>query len=109
MENVQPNFGIRIRMLRLDKGLSQFDLAELSGLSEGQISNIERGRSWIGELSFTLLARALGVSQQSLFDYSGNEAFVKNGGLARRAPRRPAKLIVNRRREVSVQLPKKNR
>jgi transcriptional regulator with XRE-family HTH domain len=96
-------------MVRLDKGLSQFNLAELSGLSEGQISNIERGRSWIGELSFTLLARALGVSQQSLFDYSGNEAFVKNGGLARRAPRKPAKLIVNRRREVSIQLSIKNR
>jgi transcriptional regulator with XRE-family HTH domain len=96
-------------MLRLDKGLSQFDLAELSGLSEGQISNIERGLSWIGELSFSLLAGALGVSQQSLFDYCGNEAFVKNGGLTRRAPRRPAKLIVNRRREVSVPLPKETR
>lgn len=102
MENVQPDFGICIKRLRLDKCLSQFDLAELSGLSEGQIGNIERGRSWVGELSFRLLARALGVSQQSLFDYSGNEAFVKNGGLTRRAPRKPAKLIVNRRREVSV-------
>lgn len=105
MERVQPSFGIRIRQLRLDRGLSQFELAELSGLSEGQISNIERGKSWTGELSFALLADALGVSQQSLVDYSENDAFVESGGLKRRSTRKPAKLIVTRKRKVLVRLP----
>jgi transcriptional regulator with XRE-family HTH domain len=107
--NVQPNFGIRIRKLRLDRGLSQRKLAELVGISEEQISNIERGKSWIGELSFGLLAKALGVTQNALTDYSENDAFIKAGGLSRRAPREPAMLIVRRKREVLVQIPRKRR
>jgi transcriptional regulator with XRE-family HTH domain len=96
-------------MLRLERGLSQFELAELVELSEEQISNIERGKSWTGELSFALLADALRVAQQSLFDYSQNDAFVKTGGLKRRAARKPAKLIVTRKRKFTVQIPKKKR
>lgn len=108
VENVQPNFGIRIRKLRLDRGFSQWKLAELVGISEQQISNIERGKSWTGELSFGLFAKALGVTQNSLTDYSENEAFIKAGGLFRRAPREAALLIVRRKRKVLVQvLPKK--
>lgn len=93
-------------MLRLERGFSQFDLGELVGLSEGQISNIERGRSWTGELSFALLAKALKVPQQSIFDYSQNEAFIKAGGLNRRSPRSPAKLIVTRKKSVVVRISK---
>jgi transcriptional regulator with XRE-family HTH domain len=107
VESVQPQFGIRIKILRLERGLSQFELAELVGLSEGQISNIERGKSWTGELSFGLLAKALRVAQQSLFDSSQNDAFVKSGGLKRRASRKPAKLIVTRKRNVIIPVPKK--
>lgn len=109
MERVQPSFGIRLKKLRLDRDLSQFELAERSGLSEGQISNIERGKSWTGELSFALLASALGVSQQSLFDYSENEAFVEGGGLNRRAARKAARLIVTKKCEVLVEVPSKKR
>ena len=67
---IQPNFGIRIRKLRLDQGLSQFQLAELVGLSEDQVDNIERGKSWVGEQTLALLSVALLVPQRSLFDYS---------------------------------------
>jgi transcriptional regulator with XRE-family HTH domain len=109
VESVQPNFGIRIRKLRLDRGLSQRKLAELVGISEEQISNIERGKSWIGELSFGLLAKALGVTQSALTDYSENQAFIRAGGLSRRAPREPATLIVRRKREVLVQVLQKRR
>ena len=109
MEIVQPNFGIRIRQLRLGKGLSQQDLADLVGLSEDQISNIERGKSWVGEQTLALLATALEVSQVSLFDYTGNEAFLKGGGLKVRAPRRPATLIVRSKRKVLVTIPDKKR
>ncbi len=97
-------------MLRLERGLSQFELAELVGLSEGQISNIERGKSWTGELSFALLAKALSVAQQSLFNYTQNDAFTKSGGLNRRAARKPAKLIVTRKKRlVVVRIPKGKR
>ena len=106
---VQPNFGIRIRQLRLGKELNQQDLADLVGLSEDQISNIERGRSWVGEQTLALLARALEVTHSSLFDYTGNEEFVRSGGSKVRAPRKPAALIVRNKRKVVVTIPKKRR
>lgn len=109
MEIVQPSFGIRVRQLRLDKGLNQLELAELVGLSEDQISKIERGKSWVGEQTLALLAHALSVPQGLLFDYSGNEEFIKKGGLRWRAPRRPATLIVRHRRKVLIKVPRKKR
>lgn len=97
-------------MLRLERGLSQLDLAELVELSEGQISNIERGRSWTGELSFALLARALDVPKKLLFDFRHNDAFIKGGGLNRRAQRKAAKLIVTRKKtRVLVRIAKAKR
>jgi transcriptional regulator with XRE-family HTH domain len=96
-------------MLRLERGLSQFELAELVELSEAQISNIERGKSWTGELSFALLAETLRVAQQSLFDYSQNDAFTQSGGLNRRVARKPTKLIVTRKRKVFVRISKGKR
>jgi transcriptional regulator with XRE-family HTH domain len=107
VEVVQPNFGIRIRKLRQDKGINQWELAELVGLSEDQISKIERGKSWVGEQTLTLLAKALEVRQSSLFDYSGNEEFIRSGGLKWRALRKPAKLIVRRKKSILMRIPEK--
>lgn len=106
MEIVQPKFGVRIRKLRLDRGLSQFELSELVGLSEDQISNIERGKSWVGEQTLSLLSVALAVPQKSLFDYSENEEFLKCGGLKVRAPRKSPTLIVRRKQNVIIRVPK---
>jgi transcriptional regulator with XRE-family HTH domain len=92
VENVQPHFGVRLRMLRLRRGLSQFDLSELAEVSEEQLSKIERGKSWTGEVTCALLARALAVPLVSLFDFSENEAFIEAGGLKRRLPRRSRKI-----------------
>jgi transcriptional regulator with XRE-family HTH domain len=82
-------------------------LAELTGLSEDQISKVERGKSWVGELTLGLLAKALDVPQSSLFDYSENEAFLRNGGLRARAPRKQATLIVRKGKHVLVSVPNK--
>jgi transcriptional regulator with XRE-family HTH domain len=109
VESIQPNFGIRIKKLRLDRGFSQRKLADLVELSEEQISNIERGKNWVGELSFGLLAHALGVPQGALTDYSENEAFIKAGGLSRRASRESAMLVVRRKRKVLVPIARKLR
>jgi len=109
VEIVQPKFGIRIRKLRLDKGLSQLQLAELADLSEDQISNIERGKSWVGEQTLSLLAAALSVSQQGLFDFSDNEEFLKQGGLKVRAPRKSPTLIVRHKRNVLISVPEMKR
>jgi transcriptional regulator with XRE-family HTH domain len=109
VEIVQPSFGIRVRQLRQDKGLSQLELAELVGLSEDQIGNIERGKSWVGEQTLALLVEALTVPQRLLFDYSGNEEFIKRGGLKWRAPRKPAPLIVRHKRKILIKVPRNKR
>lgn len=106
MEQVQPNFGIRIKKLRFDKDMSQEELADLCELSVDQISNIERGKSWTGELSVALLANAFNVSQKALFDFTENEAFVRAGGLKWRASRKN-KLRVRGRETRLVNSPKR--
>lgn len=102
MDLIQPNFGIRVRKLRLDRGLSQSELAEMVELSEDQVSNIERGKSWVGEQTLALLSIALSVPQRSFFDYSENETFVMRGGLTARAPRKKPRFIVRRARPARV-------
>jgi transcriptional regulator with XRE-family HTH domain len=95
---VQPNFGIRIKKLRFDSNLSQQELAELCELSVDQIANIERGKNFAGEITIAMLADAFEVSQQALFDYSENEAFVKCGGMKWRASRKPGALLLRKRK-----------
>jgi transcriptional regulator with XRE-family HTH domain len=109
VEIVQPNFGVRIRKLRLDRGLTQLQLADLIGLSEDQVGNIERGKSWVGEQTLALIAQGLNVPQSSLFDYTQNDDFLKNGGFKARAPRKPAPLIVRHKGTTLIGVPKNER
>lgn len=88
IEPVQPNFGVRIKKLRFDSNLSQQELAELCELSVDQIANIERGKNFASETTIAMLADAFKVSQQALFDYSENQAFIKSGGMKWRAGRK---------------------
>jgi transcriptional regulator with XRE-family HTH domain len=99
---VQPNFGVRIKKLRFDLDMSQEDLADLCELSVDQISNIERGKSWTGEVSLALLANAFRVPQKDLLDYAENDAFVRAGGLRWRASRRSKFSIRNRKAQAPV-------
>jgi len=104
VEPVQPNFGIRIKKLRFDRDMGQQELADLCELSVDQISNIERGKSWTGEVSLALLANAFKVPQQALLDYSENQAFLNSGGRTWRATRKTSALTV-RHRNVNIALP----
>jgi len=61
-------FGLAIRRLRTERGLSQERLAELSDLHHNYISDIERGRRNVGLRNVERLARALGLSVAELFD-----------------------------------------
>jgi transcriptional regulator with XRE-family HTH domain len=107
VEPVQPNFGIRIKKLRFDKDMSQQELADLCELSVEQISNIERGKSWTGEVSLALLANAFNVSQKALLDYTENDAFIQSGGLSWRASRNSRFSIQGRK--IQVIIPQKRR
>lgn len=51
---------------RLDRGWSQEKLAELSGLSGGQVQRIETGRRSLSQRSLHMLAEAFGVAAREL-------------------------------------------
>jgi transcriptional regulator with XRE-family HTH domain len=61
-------FGRSIRRLRKQRGLSQEDLAEASGMSRNYVSDIERGVRNPGLLALVALAKALKVSLRELVE-----------------------------------------
>ena len=63
-----PEFELkhRVKLAREYAGLSQSELAELTGLSRGGIAKIESGESETRRSSITLIAFATGVNRQWL-------------------------------------------
>lgn len=59
--------GARIRALRLARGLSQGELAKLTGLSEPTLSRIENGQSLISAHKLYTLAEVLGTDISAFF------------------------------------------
>ena len=59
-------FGLRVRELRLLKGLSQEDLADLAGLHRTYIGGIERGERNVAFLNMVRLAKALEIPLSDL-------------------------------------------
>ena len=60
--------GARIRMLRVDRGMSQAALAERVGVALQQLQKYERGTSRIGAGKLSRFAIALNVSIGELFE-----------------------------------------
>lgn len=63
-------FAKRLKATREERDLTQKALAELSGISQTTISNIESGRNQ-GSVEIFALARALGVSPEWLAEGTG--------------------------------------
>lgn len=57
----------RIKFLRSKKNISQYKLAEITGLSQSQISKIENGKRSIKDSELIKIAFALNISAQELF------------------------------------------
>ena len=75
METYNPTlFGERVRRARMRLGWNQKRLAEVSGIPQGNISRIERGKIEDIHLSrFVILMRTLGVSANYLLGLKGQE------------------------------------
>ena len=68
--NVSIKFGENIRNIRLEKGLSQEQLASLADLHRTYIGMIERAEKNITIINIEKIAIALKVEIQTLFDDS---------------------------------------
>ena len=61
-------FGQRVRVLRLERGLSQEALADAAGVHRTYVGSVERGERNIALDNINALADALGVSPAKLVD-----------------------------------------
>ena len=64
--DVLKHFGQRVRELRLQRGLSQEKLAEISGLHRTYISSLELGKRNVSLVNIHALAKALQVTADEL-------------------------------------------
>jgi transcriptional regulator with XRE-family HTH domain len=65
--------GRNVRRIRQEKGLTQEQLAEISGFSQQYLSGLEQGRRNPTVVSIYELANALGVSHMELVNPDGQE------------------------------------
>ena len=61
-------FGVRIRTLRQQKGLSQEELAHRADIDRTYMGGVERGERNIGLVNVKRIADALEISPKDLFD-----------------------------------------
>jgi transcriptional regulator with XRE-family HTH domain len=69
MTPLRKRFGRRLKQLRLYKEITQEELAEMIGVTNEFISNIERGKSAPSFETIDKLAEALNVSVMDMFNF----------------------------------------
>lgn len=67
-DDLRKTVGYRLKQVRTQYGITQAELAELAGISEKQISQIEQGISFPGLGLLGDLSSALNLSLASFFD-----------------------------------------
>jgi transcriptional regulator with XRE-family HTH domain len=72
MNNLSHSFGNNLSSIRKNKGLTQEDLAERSGISVDFLSLIERGLRAPSFSTIESLSIALDVEVKELFDFSSD-------------------------------------
>lgn len=77
--------GQKIRQIRKAKGLKISEVENRAGLSEGNLSRVERGVQWLSEEKLFAVADALGVNAAEFFEPEGTN-FVAPDGVAGKLP-----------------------
>ena len=69
MENILNKFGIRIKELRIEKGLTQEQFADLSGLHKNYIGMVERGERNPSLKNIEVIALAFNISISEMMKF----------------------------------------
>lgn len=65
---IKKNVGQRIKQLRNEEGISQMELAHLSGLDRTYITSVENGKRNISIVNIEKICRALKISPKGFFN-----------------------------------------
>ncbi|MBS1769722.1 MAG: helix-turn-helix transcriptional regulator [Acidobacteria bacterium] len=68
--DIRVRLGLRIRQVRIDKGMSQKDLAYEADLDRSYIASVENGQRNISIVNIEKIAKALGISLKILFRHA---------------------------------------
>ena len=99
--------GQKVYLLRLQRGITQAELGSRTGISQANLSNIERGKHDLTVSTLVRICLALGIKPASLFEgelrrssFSFSRNFVER--IARAAWRSPVKLSPGEKNLVSL-------
>jgi transcriptional regulator with XRE-family HTH domain len=67
-EELLRRFGLRVRRFRTDRGLSQYQLADLANISRSQVMGIEKGTINPSLCTLNALADGLGIRLPELVE-----------------------------------------
>lgn len=67
MYDIKKVLGNNVRKLRMQKNLSQYELAERCSISPTFLNHIENGKKWVSERTMTALCASLRVRPSLLF------------------------------------------
>ncbi len=68
-EDFLKKFGLKFKMYRIKKGLTQAELEEMVNISEHRLSEIERGKCNITLKTVNKIATALEINAVKLFNF----------------------------------------
>lgn len=69
IESYKKLFGKRLKEIRVNKGMSQLDLASYLNVDKTSISRIENGRTNLTLITMVKLSKALDIRINELFDF----------------------------------------
>lgn len=71
--NIRLLFGLKLRQMRIDKSLTQYELAERAGVSQSYINEIEKGKKYPKTEKIIGLAKAMDTTYESLVSLQLNK------------------------------------
>ena len=74
MEDIKLAFGLRVKELRLEKGLSQEKLANIAGVDRTYMTQVENGKRNLTIIKLNQICKGLDVS---LSDFFNSDYFIE--------------------------------